>query len=760
MGSINKLSTLEIEHQRSEDFMTGIKMSNDVMSSRSENKMAIDNLIRYNFCQIKHPGHCTSKKCHMRPEQKKKFLTALRDGGKEHGEKKVRVLKSTDKRTALIARQLLSAYNPGSIVAWRSFLVPSEIMYATGSLPFTPEMSCSAIAQCQPAVRNAIQIAEENQYEPKLCSFLKTTIGGVHDGIMPTPDLVIGSPSFCNGIGSILQDVSRYYGSDYFYLNIPLDSSEDSVDYVAKQLRRLTEVLCERTGINVSEVERERLPKAIYFSNQAAHYWKKIVELRQTVPSPMPSREALDYATVLAQTWGSEEIVDIYRLLYSELKERVEKSNGDRQDEKLRLLWLHLRPYYSNNVFDILDEHNAVVAFEEVNYPSRNEMDPSTPYRSLAREVLSGGGKYRTSLQRAKDLEYLAEKFKVDGAIHFSHENCEWTKGTFPVVSKTLNQKKGLPILNLSGDCLVDERSELLRTRLYAFLEGLKARQSTRRVGTSERRNLRSLSLVSSKERYLGIDVGSSSIKVVVYGQNGKGEILGSSIVPTGYDNKKAIERASREALNMAGGLAIEDCKNIVATGVGRENVSFANRVITEITCHTEGMKYLFPEVKTIVEIGGQDTKAILADEAKFRMNDACAAGTGKFLTAMANALCIGLEDLSDYDSIAEKALTLSRMCTVFAESEVVGLIAKGASVNDIVRGIHEMVIARTITLLKQLSPKIETPIAMSGGVALNGGIVRALERGIGEQVLVPDNPQIIGALGAALIAARKDTDK
>ncbi len=694
-----------------------------------------------------------------RLEQKKKFLTFLKEGGKEQREQKTGLLKSSEKRTAHIARQLLSAYNPHTVVAWRSFLVPSEIMYAAGALPFTPEMSCSAVSQYQTAVRNAIQTAEENQYEPKLCSFLKTTIGGVHEGVMPTPDLVIGSPSFCTGIGSILHDVSRYYGSDYFYLNIPLDASAASVEYLAGQLKRLMVLLCRKTGIGLDEVDRERLPKAIEFSNQAAREWKKIGELRQAVPSPMPGREALDYATVLSQAWGSEEIVDIYRLLSSELAARGDSKINDLPEEKFRLLWLHLRPYYSNKIFDILEEHNAVVAFEEVNYPSRGEMDPSRPYQSLAREILSGGGQYRTSLQRSKDLGHLADTYNVDGVIHFSHENCEWTKSTFPMVSGVLHQEKGLPLLNLSGDCLVDERSELLRTRLHAFLEGLKTRKSMHGSGPSGKRKPASLSPEHDKEYYMGIDVGSSSIKTVVFSRNGSGHILGSSIVPTGSDNKKAIEKASREALNISGGLKTGDCKRIIATGVGRDIVSFAHGVITEITCHTAGMKYVFPEVKTIVEIGGQDTKVILCDEARFRMNDACAAGTGKFLAAMANAMGMGLEDLSSHDAHAKKSLTLSRMCTVFAESEVVTLIARGASAHDIVRGIHEMVIIRTITLLKQLSPRINAPVAMSGGVALNRGIVRALERGTGERVLVPDNPQIIGALGAAVIAAKINLD-
>lgn len=737
--------------------VNGLEAGKKETAVRATEKNTIDNIIRLNFCTNNQKELLRSKTVRTRSEQKKKFLSVLKYGAKDKQSKKVSLLKSTDRRTALIAKQLLSAYNPKSVVAWRSFLVPSEIMHAAGAMPFTPEMSCAAVAQYQPAIRNAIQKAEENQYEPKLCSFLKTTIGGVHEGVMPTPDLVIGSPSYCNGIGSILHDVSRFYGNEYFYLNIPQDSSAGSVEYVADQLKRLTALLCRKTGMSIREVEKERLPRAIELSNQAAGYWKKIQQLRQTVPSPMPSREALDYATVLSQTWGSEEIVEIYSLLYSELKARVESNNHDLPEEKMRLLWLHLRPYYDNKIFDILEEHNAVIAFEEVNYPSRNEMDPSSPYKSLASEILSGGGKYRTSLNRAIDLEMLADKYKVDGVIHFSHDNCEWTKNTFPVVSEFLNNKRGLPILNLSSDCLVDERSELLRTRLCAFLEGLKARQFIHSCNASVERKFGALPLTITKECHMGIDVGSSAIKVVVFGKNGRGSILGSSVIPTGSDNKKAIERASNDALSMAGGMKIGNCKNIVATGVGRESVTFANKILTEITCHAEGMKYLFPGVRTIVEIGGQDTKVILSEEARFRMNDACAAGTGKFLATMAQALGIGIEDLSDYDADAKQSLTLSRMCTVFAESEVVSLIARGSSVNDVVRGIHEMVVSRTITLLRQLTPKIITPIAMSGGVALNRGVVRALERGIGEKIFIPENPQIIGSLGAAIIAANED---
>jgi predicted CoA-substrate-specific enzyme activase len=617
-------------------------------------------------------------------------------------------------------------------------------------------MSCASMAQNQPVLRKILQRAEEQQYEPKLCSFLKSTIGGIYEGIMPKPDLVIGSPGFCSSMGSILENVSRYYNSDFFYLNIPLNYSPDAVSFLAKQLRKLTVILSTKSGMSIKEVENIRLPGSIELSNQAAKYWKQIETLRQNIPSPMSGSEAIDYATVLSQTWGSNKIVEIYKLLYTELNKRVENKVPAIPNETLRILWLHLRPYYPNKIFDILESYGAVIAFEEVNFPSRNRMDPSHPYLSLAQEILSNIGKYRNSVIRANDIVYIAEKFKVNGVIHFAHENCDYSKVSFPVVFELLQRGKGIPILNLNSDCLVDEHSELLKTRLQAFLEGLRAKQiisnKSKTVSKIQKRSLK-----IKKDCFMGIDVGAAFTKAIVLNHNGKEDILGWSILPTGSDNSKAIEYVSRTSLEMAGNLSIDNCKIVIATGVGRENVSFANKKITEIICHISGMRHFFPDVKTIVDIGGQDSKVILTEELSFRMNDACAAGTGKFLAAMAEALGISLEELSRCDSSAKKSLILSRMCTVFAESEVVNLVAKGSQIDEIVRGIHDMVADKTVTLLRQLSPNIISPVAMSGGVALNDGVIRALERRLDEKILIPKKPQLIGALGAAIIASQND---
>lgn len=685
-----------------------------------------------------------------RLEQRKKLLGVLSGSGTNKKTEMPKTLKATGERTNLTTQQLLQAYGPESIVVWRSFLVPTEILYATDAVPFTAESTCALIAQNQTAVTGIIERAEESHYDPKLCSFLKGIIGAMYQGFMPSPDLVVASPSFCSGIGTVLRDVAKYYGSPFFYLNLPLYSSAlEDVEYVAKQLRSLVKLLCSIRGVSLSEVEEERLPGTIELSNQARHYWKQVEELRQAIPSPMSGREALDFATVLVQTWGSEKAVRIYQHLYSELQERVDKKIAAVPKEQIRLFWLHLRAYYSDKLMSLIEDGGGAVVFEGVNCPSREKMDPSEPYLSLAKEVLTNAGQYRTfSAKWEETLSYAIERFGIDGIIHFAHENCDWLKATFPGASDFF-QKKKVPILTLSGDCLVRGRDELLSTRVQAFLESLRSRKS---VPIKEKLSKsRKLLSVYNEHYFTGLDVGATTTKAVALSQ---GKLLGWGVFSTGFDNRSTAERAIREALRAANHEQ-EGYERLVATGVGRGNISSADEQVTEITCHTEGMRYFFPEVGTIIDIGGQDTKAILVKEMAFRMNDACAAGTGKFLEHIARTLDIGLEEMEKLDAFAEKPLAISRMCATFAESEVVNLIARGGAVEEIIRGIHEAVADRAIILLKQLSPEIISPVAMSGGVAMNRGVVRALGRRIGQKILVPDNPQIIGALGAAIIASQ-----
>lgn len=254
---------------------------------------------------------------------------------------------------------------------------------------------------------------------------------------------------------------------------------------------------------------------------------------------------------------------------------------------------------------------------------------------------------------------------------------------------------------------------------------------------------------------YLGVDIGSLSCDAVVMDDNK--QIISSSVVPTGARNGESIARAVAEALNGAG-ISEADIAGTVSTGYGRDRVEGRLSSVTEITCHAQGIQALIPDARVLVDIGGQDSKAIrLGSDGRvmdFAMNDKCAAGTGRFLEAMARALQVDIEELAVLDEGAKGNIMLSSMCTVFAESEVVSLIARSVEMKEIVRGLNKAIASRTLSLVKRVAQDTSgLKLAMSGGVARNKGVVHALSEAVGLDIVVPPEPDIVGAYGAAIIA-------
>jgi len=248
-----------------------------------------------------------------------------------------------------------------------------------------------------------------------------------------------------------------------------------------------------------------------------------------------------------------------------------------------------------------------------------------------------------------------------------------------------------------------------------------------------------------------GIDIGSTMTKVVIADESEK--ILASHIGPTGAEHRHLALKVMDETLKKAG-LSFEQLDFIVATGYGRINVPFADKQITEITCHARGIRALFPSAKIIIDIGGQDSKGIKLDAegkvANFVMNDKCAAGTGRFLEVISETLGINLTDMGALSLTANGFVQISNMCTVFAEHEVTSRLAEGAGVAEIVAGLHEAIAGRVVNMARHLG--IEKDVVVTGGGAKNIGLVKAIEGKVGFPVLTPPEPFITGALGAALI--------
>lgn len=249
-----------------------------------------------------------------------------------------------------------------------------------------------------------------------------------------------------------------------------------------------------------------------------------------------------------------------------------------------------------------------------------------------------------------------------------------------------------------------------------------------------------------------GVDVGSTQTKAVVIDEQGR--IVARALTDTGANVVRAAENAFQEALR-TGGLEEREVEFVVGTGYGRYKVTFGNAQVTEISCHGRGAVQLFPATRTVLDMGGQDTKAIRVSPAgeivDFCMNDKCAAGTGRFLAAAANALELPLADLGPVALRGERPVKISTTCTVFAESEVLSWLGKGKKIEDILLGVHQSIATRSVALLRRVG--IEAEVTFTGGVARNQAMIKSLTERLGCQLNVSEESHYMGAVGAALFA-------
>jgi predicted CoA-substrate-specific enzyme activase len=250
----------------------------------------------------------------------------------------------------------------------------------------------------------------------------------------------------------------------------------------------------------------------------------------------------------------------------------------------------------------------------------------------------------------------------------------------------------------------------------------------------------------------MGVDLGSTTAKTVILDDSG--EMVGASIVQMGAVSRAGVGASMEQALATAG-IEERDIARTVSTGYGRKLITMADKSFTEITCHARGAASLWPGVRLVIDIGGQDSKVIAVDENgfvdNFAMNDRCASGTGRFFDVLSRALEVDIGDIGDLALQGSSDLEVSSMCATFAETEVISLLAQGAEKADIAASVHRAVASRTLGLVAQVGRR--KPIVMTGGVAKNKAAVQALSRALRLPVEVPSDPQISGAYGAALLA-------
>ncbi|MFW5986542.1 MAG: 2-hydroxyacyl-CoA dehydratase subunit D [Halanaerobiales bacterium] len=356
-------------------------------------------------------------------------------------------------------RQTEQAFIDDRPTIWCSTFVPSELVYALGGVPFMPEVAAGFSARVDMA-GEAINLAEADWLNNDLCSIHRCGTGLMKQGFLPEPDYVIASCHLCDGAKRYLQHISYEYDVPFYFLPTPYYREE--APWLAERIKEIARKIKGRDPDFTSAFAK---------SNQAYKYHKQVNELRKKDPVTLAGEHSMNLVPLEFMSFGSQGGVKFYRNLLETLEKRLQDNEPVLEGQKHRLLWLHLKPYYSQRMFSTLREKGAVVAFEEYSQLYWDPLDPSQPYLSLARKMIGHFG-WGLLAEQGRTIEKMVAEYNIDGVIGFSHWGCRQSNGRMDKIKMHL-KKKGIPFLNIDGD-LVDatnyQEGQLL-TRLEAFIE-------------------------------------------------------------------------------------------------------------------------------------------------------------------------------------------------------------------------------------------------------------------------------------------------
>ena len=400
----------------------------------------------------------------------------------------------------------------------------------------------------------------------------------------------------------------------------------------------------------------------------------------------------------------------------------------------------------NKNIHKILEDHGIEAVFDITCTGLDRKLlyEKDQPLTGYVRGLLSQFPCMRMETAANRDLLIQNYADNTDGIIYHTVQFCDNFSYEYAWLKEIIHK----PMLLLETDNTTQSYGQIL-TRMEAFLESIQKSDNDRKKQLKQ--NFRKME--DNKQMYvIGIDSGSTSTNAVIMDTNRN--IKAFSVLRTGAKSGESEERILADVLEKTN-LKREDISWIVSTGYGRVSIPFADENVTEISCHGRGAHYFNPKIRTILDIGGQDSKAIKLDAngevIDFVMNDKCAAGTGRFLEAIARTLEIGIDELGPSALKSTEEIEITSMCTVFAESEVISLIANNKEEADIANGICRAIANKAYSLMKRVG--LEPDFMMTGGVAKNPGVVRAVEEKIQSGLYICPEPEIVGAVGAALYA-------
>ena len=567
--------------------------------------------------------------------------------------------------------------------------VPEELLQAFGT-----ELVCM-----EPHVTNFTQA--DALMHPNMCSFSKAVLEGFekqdYEGLIFT--------SCCDSSRRLYDIFCQQFPDKFFFcLDLPRKINDFAVTLYTKQLQKLIEA----------------------------------------------------YAAFSGKTFSEQKLLEICREHAAEQKFITSPTND------LHIALVGARP--GSEIRQIITDHQAEITLDLTCTGIQRSYDLNSDQilPAYAHALLDQLPCMRMAAASNRQRILEAYEDRIDGIIYHTVKFCdiyayEYTK---------LHETSSLPILKIETDATAQCSGQIL-TRLEAFLESLRAQKGESMLFKNKRQqsencsvetqdtvsdtaNKKTANTPAAPVYVMGIDSGSTSTNAVIL--NGDREIVASAVIRTGAKSGESAQRILEEILQKAN-LQRSDLTYIVSTGYGRVSIPFADENVTEISCHGKGAHYLNPEIRTILDIGGQDSKAIHLNEkgdvTDFVMNDKCAAGTGRFLEMMARTLEVDISELGPLSLKSTENIEISSMCSVFAESEVISLIAQNKETSDIAHGIHMAIAAKAISLMRRVG--LEPGFMMTGGVAKNPGVVKVLEEQLKAPLFISEEPEIVGALGAAL---------
>jgi len=581
------------------------------------------------------------------------------------------------------------------VIYYACSYVPLEILLAS-KLPF--------------AKIDSVDYTEDPLVHRNLCGYCKTTFESLK--AMNDEDLFIAVDS-CDAMRRI-NDLARDFSkARIIQLRLPWKRDDESKNFYRDQLANLLEVLSLVRG---SSITPEELKEGIKRFNDLKDY---LWQLHRENLKYNEIQKAIDFANSGKRYQPSLKYI-------RKGVPRLAVVGGIIKDRKF---------------LKMIEDIGAELVLNETCGGMRGftgeAFSASDPLYEIATRLIQRRvpcGRFVDIESGTSPLQKILLSQKPEGVIKLNQKFCDFFDD-YPV-------PKEIPSISLEIDFPLSSLGQL-STRIGAFVEKL-------RKGIAG-----AISRKSKGKYFLGVDSGSTTTNLVVI--NDSEEILFWKIAPTGINGSVTAHKLLKEAQEEMNFTA-DDIAYCVATGYGRDIVDFANETVTEITCHAKGARTLFPHAQCIIDIGGQDSKVIRLDEkgsvVDFSMNDKCAAGTGRFLEVMSRVLEKDLDAMAAAAERARKKLSISSMCTVFAESEVVSLIGKGESINDISAGLFRSISKRIVAMYKRV--KGQPPVVFTGGVARNSGIVKTLQEELGVKFFIPKIPDIVGAYGAAIIGKEK----